>query len=256
MLNSRDFTLRTFQFLINSLKKYNYHFLTYEKFVNWNNLNKVVVMRHDVDHKPENAVKMAQLEKDMGISASYFIGQVNNSYSKNAINCIVKMGHELGYHYNDLAMSNGSFEKAFESFKRNLAELRLYYPVRTMCMHGSPLSKWDNRLLWAKYNYRELGIISEPYLDINFNDILYLTDASRAWNNANVTIRDKVDTKFNFHISNTFDIIKLLELNKLPDKLLINIHPHNWAKNRFEWIIILLWQGIKNQIKKLMIKMG
>ncbi|MBW1833780.1 MAG: hypothetical protein JRI62_03015 [Deltaproteobacteria bacterium] len=43
-------------------------------------------------------------------------------------------------------------------FGRNLEKLRKFYPVKTICMHGSPLSKWDNLDLWKKYNYREFGI--------------------------------------------------------------------------------------------------
>ena len=36
-------------------------------------------------------------------------------------------------------------------------------------MHGSPLSKWDSRAIWEKYDYRALGITAEPYFDIDFN---------------------------------------------------------------------------------------
>ena len=33
-------------------------------------------------------------------------------------------------------------------------------------MHGSPLSKWDNWDLWEKFDYRDYGIIAEPYFDL------------------------------------------------------------------------------------------
>jgi len=46
-------------------------------------------------------------------------------------------------------------------------------------MHGIPLSKFDNRLLWAKYDYRDFGIIAEPYFDIDFDEVLYLTDTGK-----------------------------------------------------------------------------
>ena len=40
------------------------------------------------------------------------------------------------------------FELAICDFGRNLEKFRKFYPVKTICMHGSPLSKWDNRDLW------------------------------------------------------------------------------------------------------------
>jgi hypothetical protein len=46
-------------------------------------------------------------------------------------------------------------------------------------MHGSPRSKFDNKELWSKYNYRDLGIIGEPFFDIDFDDFFYLTDTGR-----------------------------------------------------------------------------
>ena len=66
------------------------------------------------------------------------------------------MGHEIGYHYEDLAMAKGNYEKAILSFEQNLAKLRHIVPVETICMHGSPLSKFDNRKIWEKYDYRRL----------------------------------------------------------------------------------------------------
>jgi hypothetical protein len=68
-------------------------------------------------------------------------------------------------------------------------------------MHGSPLSKKDNKLLWTKYNFRELEIIGEPYLVINWNEFVYLTDTGRRWDG--VAIRDKVKSQKLKVISNS-----------------------------------------------------
>ena len=76
------------------------------------------------------------------------------------------------------------FELAIDDFRLNLEKLRKFYPVKTICMHGSPLSKWDNRDLWKKYNYRDYGIIGEAYFDIDFGEVLYLTDTGRRWDDS------------------------------------------------------------------------
>lgn len=249
-----DFTLDTYKELLTTLENENYIFLTFEQYIKEPQEGKLVVLRHDVDRAPFNAVKMAQLEKDMGISASYFFRVVDESYDETSIRKIVVLNHELGYHYEDLALADGSFKIALSTFDKNLKKFREFYPVTTMCMHGSPMSKWDNRKLWYDFNYRDYGIIAEPYFDLDFNQIFYLTDASRSWNNETVTLRDKVASKFNISINSTSDIINLLKQEKMPKHLMISTHPHNWAISNSQWLKIKLWQSAKNQIKKILVK--
>jgi hypothetical protein len=246
----KDFRFETFDLLLKAFRKNGYEFMTYEDFAKNQNLqNKVVIIRHDIDRKPDHALKIAKIEKESGVRASYYFGFFGQSFSHSVIKRIIEMGHELGYHYNDLVSCRGNFTKALISFQENLGKLRRYYPVKTMCMHGSPVSRWDNRMLWIKYKYTDYGILSEPYIDLDFNKILYITDASRSWNNTSVTIRDKVATDFNFNFKSTFSIIRLLEKNALPAQILINLHPHNWSGNFISWTQTIIWQGIKNSIK-------
>src|SRR5690625_2901666 len=58
-------------------------------------------------------------------------------------------------------------------------------------MHGSPLSRYDNRDLWKSYSYRDYGIIAEPYFDMDFSRVLYLTDTGRRWDGDKVSVRDR-----------------------------------------------------------------
>ena len=59
-------------------------------------------------------------------------------------------------------------------------------------MHGSPKSKWDSRDLWKHYDYHQLGIDTEPYLDTDFSKVFYLTDTGRRWDGYKVSVRDKI----------------------------------------------------------------
>jgi len=249
-----DFTLDKYKELLTVLESENYKFQTLERFVTEKSFDKIVILRHDVDRAPENAIKMARMECQMDIKASYYFRVVDESYDEHAIRSIVSSKHELGYHYEDLALANGSLKNAFASFEKNLKKFREFYPVKTMCMHGSPMSKWDNRKLWDEFNYKDYGIIAEPYFDLDFDKVFYLTDASRSWNNEAVTLRDKVPSKYNISIRNTSEIIRLLKQEKMPDQLMISTHPHNWAANSSEWLKIKLWQGTKNQVKKIIVK--
>jgi hypothetical protein len=250
---NKDFTTNTYRTILENLRDNGYHFQTFEAY----SLNplpgKIAILRHDVDRAPKNGVIMAKIENSINIKASYYFRIAAESYDERYIKAIVDLNHELGYHYEDLATSRGDKEIAFEEFKKNLEKFRLFYPVKTMCMHGSPMSKFDNRQLWETYNYKEFGIIAEPYFDLDFNQIFYITDASRSWNDESVTIRDKVSSDFKIDIHSSFDIIELIKSQSLPEKVMISTHPHNWANSLPEWIKIKIWQGIKNQIKKVLV---
>ena len=80
---------------------------------------------------------------------------------------------------------------AIKRFSENLEKLRKIAPVRTICMHGSPMSRWDSRLLWKYYDYRDFGITGEPYFDVDFDKVFYLTDTGRRWDGDSFNIRDK-----------------------------------------------------------------
>ena len=248
---NKDFTFPTYNRLINTLKKLAYKFVTFEEYLNnSNNYHKIVILRHDVDRKPENAFKMAKIENDFDIRSSYYFRIVKESYNEKIIKKIVEFNHELGYHYEDIALCNGNYKMAINRFEENLNLFQKYYPVKTICMHGSPMSRWDNRMLWRFYQYKDFGIIGEPYFDLNYNDILYLTDSSRRWNSDKFTLRDRVDTIFNIKPKSTFEIIEMLNTNCLPNQIMINIHPHNWSETNSEWIKTYLWQGLKNEVKR------
>jgi hypothetical protein len=142
----------------------------------------------------------------------------------------------------------GNVDKAYIEFCRNLEQFRKLVPVKTTCVHGSPLSKYDNRDLWKQYNYRDYGIIGEPYFDIDFDEVFYLTDTGRNWNNKGISIRDKVKTKQKLAFASTSDIIK--NIDSLPDKVMLNFHPQRWNDNCLPWLNELLSQNSKNLIKK------
>ena len=252
---ARDFTLIAYKKLLESAIDAGYKLTSYEDYIiNGLNYSKVFILRHDVDDLPDNSVNTAQIENQLGAKGSYYFRIVKKSLHPDCIKKIKNLGHEIGYHYEDMALNNGDYKKSYEHFNKKLNLFRTYYPVKTICMHGSPLSKWDNRLLWQKYNYKELGIIGEPYFDIDFSKVLYITDTGRQWNNKTSSVRDKVKTDYDFKFKSTDDIINAFTENKLPAVIMLNIHPQRWTDTNFMWFKELVIQNIKNSIKKLFIQ--
>jgi len=252
-----DFTINTYTSLLKTLQSQGYTFQSFAEFLQ-NPAERSIILRNDVDRLPENALRFAKIQAGMGITASYFFRIAAESYHSGIIKKIVELGHEIGYHYEDLHLCKGDIDKAFESFSNNLAQLRQYYPVKTICMHGSPRSKWDSMDIWEKYDYRSLGIIGEPYFDIDFDEVFYLTDTGRRWDGWKVSVRDKVPQQEKrvrqglvFHSTN--DIIKAAQAGFLPNQIMITTHPQRWTDKPVAWVKEWVLQNLKNIVKRILV---
>ena len=117
-------------------------------------------------------------------------------------------------------------------------------------MHGSPRSKYDNKEIWEKYDYKNLDLIGEPYYDVDFNQVFYLTDTGRMWDGQKVSVRDKVDTSFTQTYHATGEIIKALEDEQLPNQIMFTFHPQRWHSDSISWVKELIVQNAKNVIKR------
>ena len=243
----KDFTTEIYRHLLVELIHQGYSFQTFHDFLLKPD-PKVAVIRHDIDSRKKNSLHFALIEQAFDLKTTYYFRILPKSYDPVIMNLIVDMGHEIGYHYEDLTLAKGDISKAITLFEKHLEEFRKYYPVKTICMHGSPLSKFDNRDLWNHINYRDYGIEGEPYFDIDFNEVLYLTDTGRGWDNREASVRDKVNSAFDFHFVSTMDIIK--QIDQLPDKIMLNFHPQRWNDDFMPWMTELILQNIKNKVKK------
>lgn len=221
-------------------------------------------LRHDVDKRPRHSLALAQIEHELGVQAVYYFRCVPCSNDPDVIRQIAALGHEIGYHYEDMSIADGDTEKALAHFTEWLTYFRTFYPVHRICMHGAPTSRYDGRDLWKVYNYRDYGVDYEPYFDEDFNTTLYLTDTGRRWDGYRVSVRDKVPQQEQWnHLGLTFhttdDIIRWLIAHDSPftdspiHHLLITTHPQRWTNNPVEWMQELLEQTLKNIIKRILI---
>ena len=252
----RDFSVQCYRQLLESIKSQGYYFQTFHEYIASPISTKLIILRHDVDKLPENSLVTATIEKEIGIKGSYYFRAIPESWDENIIKEISAFGHEIGYHYENMTTCKSDIDMGFADFKMNLDKLRRLVPVTTICMHGSPLSKWDSRDLWKKYDYKTLGIIGEPYFDVDFSNIFYLTDTGRRWDGYKVSLRDKIpqhqerweEEGFVFH--STQDIINAANKGRLPSQIMITVHPQRWTDKPILWTKELVWQGIKNQVKR------
>lgn len=258
-----DFTLQKYKRLLQAFLDCQYGFVTFENYCQHKtdlDAERFVILRHDVDLKAENSLATAQIEHSLGIKASYYFRVVPQSNMPEMIKAIAYLGHEIGYHYEDMTICEGDTQKAIAHFEKQLVYFRQFYPVKTICMHGAPRSKYDSRDLWKNYDYHDFGIIGEPYFDVDFSKVFYLTDTGRRWDGFNVSLRDKVPVYQDEWIGKglvyhcTDDIIRAVENGSFPKHLMMTTHPQRWTNQRGEWLWEYLSQSAKNVVKRLMMR--
>lgn len=222
-------------------------------------------LRHDVDRKPANSLATARIEASMGLKAVYYFRCLPCSYDELIIREIVSLGHEIGYHYEDMSLMNGDLEQAILHFREWLAIFRTFYPVHRICMHGAPTSRWDGRDLWKTYDYHQEGVDYEPYFDEDYSRSFYLTDTGRCWDGFRVSLRDKVAQQEEyirqglvFHT--TDEIIAALRDPQSPlrqsayERICFTTHPQRWNDSLVAWVQECMAQNIKNLIKRILVK--
>ncbi|QCX39122.1 hypothetical protein FF125_12000 [Aureibaculum algae] len=244
-----DFTVRKYKELLQALIKKGYTFQTFEEFIKSPSV-KSIVLRHDVDLLPHNSLKFAEIQAENGVKGVYYFRAVPESWDESVIKKIADLGHEIGYHYECLTTCKGDMKKGMSDFEKNLADLRKLAPVSTICMHGSPASKYDSKDLWKENNYRDYEIIGEPYFDVDFKDVFYMTDTGRMWDGHKVSVRDRVNSSYKITFHSTNDIIEYLISHDLPNRMMFTFHPQRWNDGMLNWTKEYIMQHIKNIIKK------
>lgn len=221
-------------------------------------------IRHDVDLRPEYSLRVARVENEMGVKATYYFRSMHFTSHAETIKAIAALGHEVGYHYECLTTCNGDVAAAYDDFCRNLEALRKIADVRCACAHGSPRSRWNSQDIWNQYDYHAVGIEHESMMDTDFSTTLYLTDTGRRWDGYRVAVRDKVlqyqekwmQEGLVFH--STDDIIGALADEGHPihrKSLLVNTHPQRWMPFGFQWVKEAGLQKTKNVVKRLIVSM-
>lgn len=289
-----DFTIKLLPKLYKALQSQSFSFISVSDILqNQKISSKYLILRHDVEKYYENALEFARIQNELGIRGVYYFRISEKHFKPAIIKQIDKLGHEAGYHYDDLTQCNGNYNLAIKRFEKNLNMLRDIVQVKTICMDGSPLSRYDNRNLWrgrgeeirmvkgrfrtekperprdkeqmnqsgtrSYYDYRDFSIIGEPYFDIDFSEVFYITDTGRRWDGDKFNLRDKalkpVKSKPIHRYRSTHDIIDSVSSGDFPQKAMLTFHPQRWTNKPLPWVKELVFQNIKNWGKFFLLNM-
>jgi hypothetical protein len=190
---------------------------------------------------------MAELEHSLGIQSTYYF-RYPYTFNKEVIRKIYRLGHEVGYHYEVLSKTHGDYQKAISLFNQELQEFRKICKIHTIAMHGSPLSKFDNRDLWKNFRYKDFGIVGEAYFSLT--GMTYFSDTGRNWAGHH-NMRDYLDqSDASQECSSTDELIHALQANPYP-QVYLSIHPERWSNSTLAWIMQYSTDLILNSGKKM-----
>ena len=252
-----DFTFNKYHGLCEAIIASDYIPITMNNYLteNISNVNKYVILRHDVDKMPENSLEMAKIENNLGIRSTYYFRSTKNVFRPDIMKQIYNLGHEIGYHYEDLVKAKGNTVKAIEIFEKELSNFRSICDIKTICMHGNSLSKWDNRDLWKSYSFQDFGIVGEAYVSIDFKKVLYLSDSGGLWNNSTIRIKDTIaqdSLKLPVQLNNTDNIIDIFRNNTSSIKqIYLLVHPDRWNDSMDKWLFEYITKKFRNSAKVL-----
>jgi len=166
--NFADFSADAFVSLITDFREAGYRFCSFGNF----EPEKCVVLRHDVDFSPADAVQMAGIERELGVSATYFILLTSAFYNpvapqtKAHIAEIVASGASLGLHFDPSIYDD--YEEGFER-ERRIFEDAFGERIEIVSLHR-PRDFLDD-------NNRRLAGVRHTYEDEFFKGLKYFADS-------------------------------------------------------------------------------
>lgn len=244
-----DFTFEKYERLLASLKDIDNEILPVEKYLKKKPDSGFVILRHDVDRNPKKSLKIAKMETKLNVNSTYYF-RYPHTFDKKIIRKIADLGHEIGYHYEVLSKADGDHDKAIELFRQEMDELREFTEIKTVCMHGSPASDYDNRDLWEFLDFEKQGLLGDAFFSVDDFDIYYFTDTGRRWDDK-YNLRDKHEYKNVDDVKSTEEFMGLLERSDL-DRLYITTHPERWGEGMVDCMFLWTKDFVFNMGKKVL----
>jgi hypothetical protein len=197
------------------------------------------ILKHDVETNVKKALNLALIENKYGLSATYYVQSylIENDENVKILKQILKLGHEVTYHYDVLDSNNGDFKLAELEFDKTLLKFKnLGMNVRTVCPHGNPVKDragWSsnkdffrNEILNVKYS-EIADIVINPEKFTN-KELIYISDAGFGWKKiTDISNNDKNESE-DIEIKDLNDVVNLMQDRS--KTFIISAHPHRWRQ--------------------------
>lgn len=176
----------TFKKILCVLLKNKYQFVDFEQFllIKCRKNKRIVILRHDIDYLPQAAVDIALIEKELGVTGSYFFQVRSPFYNifvrKNvqAVETISQLGHTVGLHFYTHDLGNVSLRAINTSLNKEYGILSSYFPfVRPVVSFHNPPSELLERISGST----RFGNFVVSYEERFFRKLRYISDSDMSF---------------------------------------------------------------------------
>lgn len=172
------FTYDEYKYSLELLEENNYTFCDY---TDYSNLERCVILRHDVDFSLNKTLDIARIENIKNIKATYFILLSTNFYnifsreSFEILKELTYLGHNIGLHFDERRYDIADYKSLdfYINKEKNILEDMLEKRVYAVSMHRP--SKW---ILESDI---ELNNIINTYSNCFLKEFKYLSDSRMVW---------------------------------------------------------------------------
>lgn len=141
-MHTCDFSYLHYQQTLNEIKK-NHRF---SNFLNCSDND--IILRHDIDVSLTSALKIAEIKNQLGIQSTFFIlihAELYNPFNRKSneiIKKILKLGHNLGLHYNASIIKENNLDPS-KTIQKEIEVMEQHYntEIRVISAHDPAVNK-------------------------------------------------------------------------------------------------------------------
>jgi hypothetical protein len=199
-----DFTTKNYRLLL-KMARSKYPFETFDSF---SGKDRFVIWRHDVDFSPQRALKLAIIEKEEGVQATYFIllhSEFYNTFEKEVslkIAEIIALGHKIGLHFDTH-----------------------YYGIKNE-------TELETKLLWEKKIIEELFNTEVSVFSFHVTNQFTKSCKSDSYAGMMNVYSDRIESELSYCSDSNgywrFNRLEDVLLEAAPNKLQVLTHPELW----------------------------
>lgn len=175
-----SFTLSSYHAILETALNNGYQFLGFNQ-IGQEHSSYSCLLRHDVDSELWSCSAMADIEEELGISATYFLMLRSTSYnlfcieSREIIERLLKGGHHIGLHFMVELCEHDTIELLSEKV---LAEVKMInheigVNIHAVSFHHPSEVILNNNIL--------IGSLINTYNKIQMGDYFYVSDSNMVW---------------------------------------------------------------------------
>ena len=221
--------------------------------------SRYVNIKHDVESIPSKALALARIEAKYGHCATYYVqAYLLNDINKEIFKEIQSLGHEVTYHHDVMDCAKGDILLAMNIYKENIAKFEHYgFPVITVCQHGNPSSKYENRDFFRSELIQQ-RFVNQADIMVDFmikakSQYTYISDVGMVFKIVTDPVNsDKVKEEDKYIVLG--DAMHVIDniINHPEESFIVSAHPHRYNKSRFLAVLRkMLFQTMKSVAKVL-----